>query len=156
MLTAQRTQLTRRARGLTPDPATALGRCVRRLPTLRGIGPIGAWVLSTEIFGWRQIRNARQLGGLVGLVPAPYQSGENGPRFRHYSRGQQTRATFDGGARVGVAPLSADECVVPVVSAEVWRRSRRLRRIGIVALARKLLIALWRYGEHGVIPEGPW
>ena len=46
------------------------------LQTLRAIGPIGAWVLTTEIFGWRQIRNGRQLGALVGLVPALYQSGE--------------------------------------------------------------------------------
>src|SRR5262249_42422872 len=61
---------------LPADPATASGRYARRLPTLRGIGPVGAWVLATEIFGWRQIRNARQLRGLVGLVPAPYQSGE--------------------------------------------------------------------------------
>src|SRR5437763_14935792 len=66
-----------RTRAVSPaDPGTATGRYARRLPTPRGIGPVGAWMLATEIFGWRQIRNARQLGGLVGLVPAPYQSGE--------------------------------------------------------------------------------
>ena len=47
-----------------------------QLQTLRAIGPIGAWVLTTEIFGWREIRNGRQLGALVGLVPAPNHSGE--------------------------------------------------------------------------------
>src|SRR5207245_2985648 len=60
---------------LVPDRQTATGRYVDALPTLRGIGPIGAWVLATEICGWRHIQNRRQLGALVGLVPAPYQSG---------------------------------------------------------------------------------
>jgi transposase len=58
------------------DPTTETGRWVERLQTLRGLGSIGAWSLATEIFGWRQIRNGRQLGALVGVVPAPYQSGE--------------------------------------------------------------------------------
>ena len=62
---------------LTADPQTTMGRYVDALPTLRGIGPIGTWTLATEIFGWRQIKNRRQLAALVGLVPAPYQSGES-------------------------------------------------------------------------------
>jgi transposase len=53
------------------DLARPTGRAIAQLQTLRAIGPIGAWVLATEIFGWRQIRNGRQLGALVGLVPAP-------------------------------------------------------------------------------------
>ena len=54
---------------------TTTGRYVHALQTLRAIGPTGAWVLATEIFGWREIRNQRQLGALVGLVPARHQSG---------------------------------------------------------------------------------
>jgi transposase len=57
---------------LTPTTSRALAQ----LLTMRAIGPIGASVLATEIFGWRRIRNGRELGALVGLVPAPYQSGE--------------------------------------------------------------------------------
>jgi transposase len=53
---------------LAPKLTTTLSRYVQRLPTLRGIGPIGTWTLATEIFGWREIKNRRQLGGLVGLV----------------------------------------------------------------------------------------
>jgi transposase len=60
---------------LAADPTTETGRCVARLQTLQGIGSIGAWTLTTEIFGWRQIHNGRELGALVGVVPAPYQSG---------------------------------------------------------------------------------
>jgi transposase len=59
------------------DPETPMGRYLTALPTLRGIGPVGTWTLTTEPFGGRQIANRRQLGALVGLVPAPYQSGES-------------------------------------------------------------------------------
>jgi transposase len=80
LLNAQLKELTRTRAGLPADPATTTGRYVERLPTLRGIGPVGAWVLATELFGWLEIRTARQLGALVGLVPAPYQSGVVPPR----------------------------------------------------------------------------
>jgi transposase len=53
-----------------------MGCYLTALPSLRGIGPVGTWTLTTELFGWRQIANRRQLGALVGLVPVPYQSGE--------------------------------------------------------------------------------
>ena len=55
---------------LRANPETPLGRYVRALPTLRGIGPVGTWTLATELFSWRDIQNGRQLGALVGLVPA--------------------------------------------------------------------------------------
>jgi transposase len=58
------------------DLATPTRNAIAQLQTLRAIGPIGAWVLATEVFGWRHIRSRRQLGALVGLVPAPYKSGE--------------------------------------------------------------------------------
>jgi transposase len=154
LLNAQLTALERARAALPADPATLTGRYVRRLPTLRGVGPVGAWVLATEIFGWRQIRNARQLGGLVGLVPVPHQSGET--------------AHDQGIARTGnkhVRHLMVQLAWTwlrhqPASALAQWYQqrfgqgSRRLRRIGIVALARKLLIAWWRYVEHGVIPEG--
>jgi len=137
----------------SPAPTTATGRCVQRLETLRGIGPVGAWTLATEIFGWRQIRNARQLGGLVGLVPAPYQSGEMA-RDSGITRAGNTHVR-----RVMVQLTWTWLQHQPTSALSQWYRrrfdgSRRLRRIGIVALARKLLVALWRYAEHGVMPEG--
>jgi transposase len=137
----------------TADATTPLGRCVQRLPTLRGIGPVGTWVLATEIFSWRQIRNARELGGLVGLVPAPYQSGE---RARDSGI---TRAGNKHVRRVMVQLAWTWLQHQPTSALSQWYRrrfdsSRRLRRIGIVALARKLLVALWRYAEQGVMPDG--
>jgi len=139
---------------LVPDRTTATGRYVDALPTLRGIGRVGAWVLATEIFGWRQITNRRQLGALVGLVPAPFQSGETAHDLGI------TRAGNKHVRRLMVQLAWSWVHYQPASTLTQWyqqrfgRGSKRLRRIGIVALARKLLIALWRYVEHGEIPDG--
>jgi transposase len=139
---------------LTADPQTTVGRYIEALPTLRGIGPIGTWTLATEIFGWRQIQNRRQLAGLVGLVPAPYQSGET-----THDQGI-TRAGNKHVRRLMVqlawswVRFQPDSALTHWYQNKFGHGSRRLRRIGIVALARKLLIALWHYVERGEIPEG--
>ena len=154
LLNAQLADLETTRAALSADSTTATGRYVQRLPTLRGIGPVGAWVLATEIFGWRQIQNARQLGGLVGLVPAPYQSGETAHDLGI------TRAGNKHVRRLMVQLAWSWRRYQPTSALTRWyaerfgRGSRRLRRIGIVALARKLLIALWRYVETGEVPEG--
>jgi transposase len=147
-------ELDRERAALAPDPQTTVGRYVSALPTLRGIGPVGTWTLATEIFGWRQIKNRRQLGALVGLVPAPYQSGESA-----HDQGI-TRAGNKHVRRLMVQLAWSWVRYQPASALTAWYQgkfgggSRRLRRIGIVALARKLLIALWHYVEHGEVPEG--
>jgi transposase len=139
---------------LAVDPQTTMGRYLLALPTLRGIGPVGTWTLTTELFGWRQITNRRQLGALVGLVPAPYQSGE-----RSHDQGI-TRAGNRHVRRLmvqlawGWLRYQPDSALAQWYQRKFGSGSGRLRRIGIVALARKLLIALWRYVEHGEIPAG--
>lgn len=145
----------RRARAARPpDAATSTGRAIVQLQTLRAIGVAGAWVLATEIFGWRQIRNRRELGARVGLVPAPYQSGET------QSDQGITRAGNTHVRRVMVQLAWVWLQYQPQSALAQWYQRRfsgsgkRLRRIGIVALARKLLIALWRYLETGVVPDG--
>jgi transposase len=139
---------------LAPTLSPAVSRYVTQLPTLRGIGPIGTWTLATEIFGWREIRNRRQLGALVGLVPAPYQSGD-----RAHDQGI-TRAGNKHVRRLMVqlawswVRYQPDSALTQWYQGKFGRGSRRLRRIGIVGLARRLLIALWRYVEHGEVPAG--
>jgi transposase len=126
---------------------------MRRLSRLRGIGLSGARVWVRE-FGWRQFRNRRQVGALSGLVPTPYQSGES-VKERGISRAGNRHVR---GVAVDLAwgwlrhqPGSELAC---------WYRRRfaqggsRIRKIGIVALARKLLIALWRYSAFGEVPRG--
>jgi transposase len=137
-----------------PDATTPTGRAIEQLQTLRAIGVAGAWVLATEIFGWRQIKNRRELGALVGLVPAPYQSGET------QSDQGITRAGNTHVRRIMVQLAWVWLQYQPDSALAQWYQQRfvgggkRLRRIGIVALARKLLIALWRYLETGVVPDG--
>lgn len=148
------TQLAALEQTLVPDATTPAGQTAGRLQTLRAIGPVGATVLTTEIFSWRQIRHGRELGALVGLVPAVYQSGETA-----HDQGI-TRAGNRHVRRVMVQLAWSWLRFQPTSALSDWYQRRfgeggpRARRIGIVALARKLLIALWRYVDHGVLPAG--
>jgi len=152
-LNAQLAEVDQRRTALAADPQTVSGRCVEQLQTLRGIGSIGAWSLTTEIFGWRQIHNRRELGALVGLVPAPYQSGAT-------SHDQGITRAGNRHVRRMIVQLAWSWLRYQPTSAlsrwyrERFSQGRRLRRIGIVALARKLLVALWRYLETGAVPDG--
>jgi transposase len=127
---------------------------VRRLMGLKGVGVRGAWILVMELFSWRKIRNGKQLGALVGLTPTPYNSGAS-EREQGISKSgnRHVRALI-----VELAWLWLRWQPASALSQWYERRfasgNKRLRKVGIVALARKLLIALWRYVEHGEIPEG--
>jgi transposase len=127
---------------------------VRQLMQLRGIGINGAWLLVMEFFGWRELKTRREVGGLAGLTPTPYQSGESAREqgiTKSGNRHVRWMTTELAWSWLRYQPESALSC---------WFRERfggggkRMRRIGIVAVARKLLIALWRFLETGVIPEG--
>lgn len=127
---------------------------VRRLQRLKGIGENSSWLFIMEMFGWRQFENRRQVGSLVGLAPTPYDSG-----------GAKREQGIDksGNARVRAMAVEIAWCWLrfqPESELSIWFQkrfghgSRRMRRIGIVALARKLMIALWRYVDQGIVPEG--
>jgi transposase len=133
------------------DPAIAK---VRTLLQLKGIGVNSSWLYVREVFGWRKIKNGRQLGSIVGLVGSPYQSGN----LEHEQ----------GISKAGNRRMRAMAVEIawgwlryqPQSDLSLWYERRfahggkRLRRIGIVALARKLLVALWRYLESDVPPSG--
>ena len=127
---------------------------VRQLMPLRGIGINGAWLLVMEFFGWRELKTRREVGGLAGLTPTPYQSGESA---------REQGITKSGNRHVRWMTMELAWSWVryqPESALSCWFRERfgtggkRLRRIGIVAVARKLLIALWRFLASGVLPEG--
>jgi len=127
---------------------------VRQLMQLKGIGINGAWLLVMEFFGWRAFKNRREVGGLAGFTPTPYQSGES-------AREQGITKSGNRHVRWMTTELAWSWLrFQPDSALSVWFRARfggggkRLRRIGIVAVARKLLIALWRFLETGVLPEG--
>jgi transposase len=122
---------------------------------LRAIGPISAWVFVQEFFGWRQFRNRREIGALAGLAPMPYRSGESLNREQGISK--------SGNVRLRTMAIEIAWSWLryqPQSQLSLWFQerygpgTRRSRRVGIVAVARKLLVALWRYLETGVIPEG--
>jgi transposase len=153
-LTARIKEVERERRELlktSKDPAVAK---VRQLEQLKGIGVNCAWLYVMEFFGWREFRNRREVGALAGLTPTPHQSGEM----------EQERGIDKAGNRHvrGMAIEIAWGWLrfQPESALSQWYRERygagssRMRRIGIVALARKLLIELWRYLETGALPEG--
>jgi transposase len=146
-LEAERTRLIR-------DPETAQGERVRLLLRLRGIGENAAWLLVREFFGWRGIRNRRQLASLAGLAPTPYDSGES----RH-----EQGISKAGNRRVRWMMIESAWGWLryqPESELSRWYQRRfaagntRLRKVGIVAVARKLLVALWKYLETGEVPAG--
>jgi transposase len=127
---------------------------MRQLQQLVSIGPQTPWVLCTEIFDWRQITNGRELGALAGFTPTPYSSGSS-ERDQGISKAGIRRVRP---AMVELAWLWLRWQPASALTQWYQRRfangSKRIRRIGIVALARKLLVALWRYLNNGVLPEG--
>lgn len=125
-----------------------------KLQRLRAIGPTSGWALAAELFAWRKFNNGRQLGALVGIVPTPYQSGTLRRELGISKAGNaQVRCVLVELAWQWVRhqPQSA-------LTLWYWRRfagSDKVRqKKGIVAVARKLLIALWKYVEYDELPEG--
>lgn len=126
---------------------------IQHLVQLKGVATTSASVLLDEGLVWRAFRNRRQIGGLLGFAPTPYNSGDS------------TRE--QGISRAGNARLQAISIQLawnwvrwqPQSALTQWYQTnfgkgKRARRIGIVALARKLVIALWRYVTTGVVPAG--
>jgi len=133
------------------DPAIAR---VRQLLELRGLGETGAWLFVMELFAWRHFSNRRQVGAVTGLVSTPYKSG--------------TLAREQGISKAGNRSVRT----IAVQIAWIWVRYQRdseltqwyltrfanegprARKVGIVAVARRLMIDLWRYLDAGVVPTG--
>ncbi|MCJ7685841.1 MAG: IS110 family transposase [Desulfobacteraceae bacterium] len=129
-------------------------RKVAQLRTLYGIGVTSSWDFVMEMFGWREFRNRREVGAFAGLTPTPYDSG-----------GSKREQGISKAGRGRIRALNIQIAwgwlrFQPQSKLSQWYQERfagggsRMRRIGIVAVARKLLIDLWRYLEYGVVPEG--
>jgi transposase len=133
---------------------TAVGASRRRLEILKSMGPKTSRVISAEVFAWRKFSNAKEVAGMSGLTPTPSQSGDE-QREQGIAKAGNRRVRW---VMIEFAWLWLRW--QPDSELSRWYRqrfahgSRRMRRIGIVALARKLLIALWRYLEAGEIPVG--
>jgi transposase len=126
----------------------------RRLLQLRGIGSNGAWLLAMEFFSWRQLRNRRQVGALAGLTPTPHASGDLGREQGISKAGNRHIRAMAIEIAWGWLRFQPRSELSQWYNQRFGSGSPRLRRIGIVALARKLLIALWRWTEGEVLPAG--
>jgi transposase len=133
--------------------AAASTTALHRLVQLKGVATTSASVLVDEGLMWRACRNRRQIGGRLGFAPTPYNSGESA-REQGISRA--------GNARLHVISIQLAWNWVrwqPQSALTRWYQANfgtgtRARRIGIVAVARKLVIALWRYVTAGIVPAG--
>jgi transposase len=153
-LVEQQMQAVRTRRRELIDGESNAAKMARQLLELRSLGENASWELATEIFGWRRFSNRRQLGGLLGLVPVPYQSGNTARESGISKAGRgRLRATL-----IEVAWLwlryQPNSALTWWFNTRYALGSKRLRRIGIVAVARKLLIELWKYLETGALPVG--
>jgi transposase len=139
---------------LTPSASQGQkAQMVRGLTCLRGIGERSAWPLVYE-FLWRGFTNRREVASAAGLVGTPYDSGES-VREQGISKA--------GNKRIRRLMVEVGWCWLryqPGSAITAWFNKRfaqggkRMRRIGIVGVARRLLIALWKYARSGEVPEG--
>jgi transposase len=127
---------------------------VAQLAQLRAIGPRGAWVLVKELFGWRRFANRRELAGCLGLAPTPYDSGGSQLEQGISKAGNKRARALLVELSWAWLRLQPDSALTRWFNRRFAAGGKRMRRIGIVALARRLAIALWRYLEHAEIPAG--
>jgi transposase len=127
---------------------------VGKLKNLRGIAATSSWVFVMEFFGWREFRGRREVASALGMTPTPYQSGDS-------SREQGISRTGNRRVRAMAVEIAWSWLRYQRQSRlSQWYMERfamagpRMRRIGIVAMARRLMVDLWRYLEFEIVPEG--
>jgi transposase len=136
-----------------PAAAAEMARRQDRLLQLKALGLALSRKLTNEVF-YKDFRNHRQVGAYVGLAPSPWQSG-NTSRDQGISKAGNPRARQ---AAIELAWLwilhQPDSALTRWFRQRTDNASSRIKRIAIVALARKLMVALWRYLTTGLVPEG--
>ena len=153
-LTEQIRVIAAERRRLMKDATDEATECARKLTNLRAIGENTGWTFATEFFAWRDFQNRRQVGGLAGLTGTPYQSGSTNREQGISKAGNR----WIRGIAIEVAWMWLR--YQPQSELSRWYQQRyghgnsRMRRIGIVALARRLLIELWKYLKTGTPPAG--
>lgn len=152
-LSERQREALRAARRGAPE-ATVAQRKAAQLTELRGIGDTGAYVLATEFFGWREFKSRGEVGSLAGLAPTPFSSG---------SESREQGISKAGNPRVRALMVELAWGWLrhqPTSRTSQWFRDHvgkgrsRSKRKAIVGVARKLLVELWHFVEHGIVPGG--
>jgi transposase len=135
-------------------PVTASDKKAKKLERLCGVGNNSAWITTKEFFGSRDFRNRKEVGQLAGLTGTPYCSGQM-RRDQGISKAGNKRVRY-----VMIELAWGWLRFQPQSELSKWFMRRfgsggsRMRRVGIVAMARKLLIALWKFVEKDELPAG--
>jgi len=137
---------------LVKTPTSPRLEKVAHLMELKGVGVQSSFLLVHEFF-WRAFNNRQEVGAAAGLAPTPFASG---------SMNREQGIGKAGSARIRTLMVELSwlwlrhqpDSALTKWFNQRWGTGGRSKRIGIVALARKLLVALWHFVEHGVVPEG--
>lgn len=135
-------------------PQTNADHQAADLSRLYGVGEVSSWTLAKEFFGWREFRNRREVGSLAGLSPTPYNSGGSVVEQGISKAGNRRIRRVMVELAWSWLRFQPDSALTHWFLDRYGSGPKRMRRVGIVALARKLLVALWKYVEFGEIPEG--
>jgi len=150
MLVCEQLEAVTRALAAATAPAAQQRAHLQRLKSL---GPVNAAGLANEVF-YKDFRNRRQVGAYLGLTPSPWQSGGT-DHEQGISKAGNPRARK---AAIELAWLwvrhQPESALTQWFKARTLNASKRIKRIAIVALARKLMVALWRYLTTGLVPQG--
>ena len=136
------------------QPQTKADEQAKRLQELVAIGPLGSWILAKELLAWRAFSNRKQVGAIVGLTPTPFDSGDS-------EREQGISKAGNWRVRKLMTQLAwtwlrhqPDSRISRWYADKFAAGASRARRVGIIAVARRLLVALWRWADQGVVPDG--
>ena len=134
--------------------ATRVAQVAQQLRRVRGVGATSAAQYAAELFGTRTFQNGRQVAALTGLVPVPYRSDQRveDQGISKAGRGALRRLSVE--IAWGWLRWQPHSALTQWFARRFAAAGKRARRIGIVAVARKLIIALWQFVDRGVIPEG--
>ena len=153
-LTEQIKAIEKERRRLLKEGKDKGAECARKLIRLRAIGENAGWLFAMEFFAWREFKNRRQVGGLSGFAPTPYQSGNDSREQGMSKAGNRWIRGLAVEIAWGWLRYQPESELSRWYQRRFAHGSSRVRRIGIVALARKLLIELWKYLQTGTPPAG--
>lgn len=148
------TQIEKKRSELHKKSKRKAAKTARKLQRLKAIGMNGAWVLSAELFAWRSFNNRKEVGSIVGLTGTPFQSGGPGKDQGIDKAGVKSAR----GIAIELAwcwtRYQPNSALTRWFNENYARGGKRVRKKGIVALARKLMIALWRWVDQDIVPDG--
>ena len=127
---------------------------VLALMSLNGVGEISAWKLVSEYYGWRNFKNRRQVGGLAGLGGTPYSSGDSEQEQGISKAGRPDMRSLLIELAWSWLRYQPDSKISRWFQNRCSGPNKRSRRRAIVAVARQLAVAFWRYLDQGLLPEG--